>query len=383
VSNSGCNRFFSGAVNVYMASRSEKPAKPKRSHLERELEALRPALADPESPFSRELLRSALRSSGSFAAAKAASVIRERLLSGFEADLKAAFNRFLENPVKTDPGCKAKLAALEALDYLETQDTAPFEAAVRYFQSEPTWGKPVDTAAAVRARGALGLARQGQGDFLLLMADLLADSEAAVRQTAAEAIAYRGEPAGAGLLALKLRQGDEEPLVTLACLSGLLTLAPAWALPQIDSLLNGHDESLREVAALALGQSRREDALDKLLQALAGEVLSRRRSVLLRSVGLHRSDRSLAALLRIVAEGSRGDAEAAIEALAARRLEPGCGLGGGRHQRARMAGLVRRCVCHEERTSRDGVAPLRVARASSVRAPRLHLSSPDRNRTLL
>jgi hypothetical protein len=110
------------------------------NRFEKELEALRPALADPDSPASHAILRTALNRSGSFVAAKAAAAIREHLLGGFEEDLKAAFERFMKDSVKTDPGCKAKLAALEALDYLESLDPAPFLTALRYFQKEPGWG---------------------------------------------------------------------------------------------------------------------------------------------------------------------------------------------------------------------------------------------------
>lgn len=299
------------------------PVRPKRDRLEKELEALRPALADPESWASREILRSALHGSKSFVAAKAAGVIRDRLVGGLESELKAALDRFMKDPVKTDPGCNAKLAVLEALDYLECLDTTPFLTAIRHFQLEPSWGSRVDTACGLRARGALGLSRQGHSDFMLLMADLLADPEAPVRQAAAEALAHRADPAGAGLLQLKIRVGDPEPTVILACLAGLLSLAPEWGLGKAKTHLEGGDEELREVAALALGQSRREDALELLLAARSNELLARRRAVLLRALGMHRSDRALAELLEIIAEGNLADAKIAVESLSFRSHEPG------------------------------------------------------------
>ncbi len=293
------------------------------NRFEKELEALRPALADPDSPASHAILRTALNRSGSFVAAKAAVAVREHLPGGFEEDLKAAFERFMKDSVKTDPGCKAKLAALEALDYLESLDPAPFLTALRYFQPEPGWGSEVDTAWGLRARGALGLARQGHVDFLLLMADLLVDPEAPVREAAADAIAHRGNPAGAGLLQLKLRVGDPQPLVILACMSGLISLVPDWGVATVTAHLHDKNEELCEVAALALGQSRREEALDELLSTLSSEVSPRRRSMLLRALGLHRSDRALEAVLQVVATGSRADAMLAVESLAARSLESG------------------------------------------------------------
>lgn len=241
-------------------------------------------------------------------------------MGGFEDDLTAAFERFMEDPVKTDPGCKAKLSTLEALDYLESSDDAPLLKALRHVQWEPRSG---DTAGALRARGALGLARLGHVDFMLLMADLLLDPEVQAREAAALAIAHRGDPAGAGLLELKIRAGDREPMVVLACLTGLISLAPRWGVAAAKAFLLGQDRDLHEVAALALGESRRDDALDALLQALAHEVIPRHRSVLLRALGLHRSDRALQALLEVVATGAAHDAKLALQSLSVRGSDPG------------------------------------------------------------
>lgn len=295
----------------------------KPSRIEKELGALEPALKNPDEPASREALRAALVKAHSFAVEKAAGVIRDRLLSGFETELKAAFDRFLQNPIKSDPGCKAKLAVLEALDFLEELDCAPFVKAIHHFQLEPAWGPPVDTATGVRSRGALALARQGHTDFPLFMAELLSDPEAPVRQSAAEAVAHRGDPAGAGLLELKLRLGDKEPRVLLACMSGLISLAPAWGAPKAGSFLTGANEELREIGALALGQSRRDDAVTLLLAALHEELLGHRRALLLRALGLHRSERSLEALLEAISKGNAAEAKAAIDALGHRSFEPG------------------------------------------------------------
>lgn len=298
------------------------PAK-KPGRLEKDLEALRPALTDPDTPASHALLRTALKKSISFVVAKAASVIRDQSLGGFEDDLMAAFERFMKDPVKTDPGCRAKLAALEALDHLDSLDSGPFLTAIRTTQREPAWGGPTDTAGGLRARGALGLARQGHVDFMLFMADLLADPEAQVREAAAIAVAHHGDPTGAGLLQLKARVGDPEPAVILACLGGLISLVPGWGVAKAAVHLQGQDGDLHEVAALALGQSRREDALDELLSALSSEALPQRRSVLLRALGLHRSDRAVEALLRVIATGHEVDAKLAVDSLSVRSAEPG------------------------------------------------------------
>ena len=231
------------------------PARPaaKRGRLEEQLDALEAACAGPDAA------RTARR-----AAVRAAKVVRERGLDGFAADLAGAFRRFLIDPVKTDPGCAAKLAALEALDFGGHDDGAVFLEAVRHVQPEPAWGKPVDTAVGVRARGVLALSRLSHPDLGFVAGTLLADPASPVRQAAAEALASTGYAPHAAALALRFAAGDEDPLVALGCATGLLALVPEQVLPLLRAALAGG--FVREVAALALGQSTRQEALDLLLE---------------------------------------------------------------------------------------------------------------------
>jgi HEAT repeat protein len=296
--------------------------KKKRQTLEDELAALRAVAADPRTPEAEALLRAGLGSQRSLVAARAALIIKDRRLDGFAPELCAAFDRWLAEPAKADPGCKAKLAVLEALDYTETMDDAPFLAGARCEQLEPAWGAPVDSAAGVRARALLALARIGFTDLPLLAGELLADKELGVRCAAADALAHCGARAGAGLLLFKLAAGDAEPQVTLACMNALLSLAPDWGLRTLAPHLSGAKEEQRELAALALGQSGRGDAADLLIDTLRAEVLPKRREVLLRALGLHRSDKALELLLSTVAEGHAADAKAAVASLGVRRFEP-------------------------------------------------------------
>jgi hypothetical protein len=291
--------------------------------LEQEEEALAPVAADPSSETARQLLSAGLASKHALVVKRAATLVREHHVEALLPDLVEAFARLLVDPVKSDPGCHAKLALLEALDYLETDEQDTFLLGARHVQLEPAWGPPADTAAALRARGMAALARTGYTDLPLLAGELLADREPSVRAAAADALAHRDVRDGAGLVLLKLRAGDEDPMVTLALLGALLALAPDWALPRLDARLQGDDEGARELAALALGQSRRAEALALLLKALEACVLPAERATLLRAIGLHRSEPALHALLARIAEGAAPDARAAVQALAARRFEPG------------------------------------------------------------
>ena len=291
----------------------------RRKTLEEELHELAPVAANPRCEEAPTLLRAALQSKRSHVAARAAGLIKRHLLEGYAKDLTAAFTRFLDDPVKSDPGCAAKFGAIEALDYTEHMDPAPFLVGVRHIQLEPSWGPPVDTAPPLRSRSALALARLHHEDLSLILGELMNDKEPPCRQAAADALGLHGDRSGAALLLFKLRLGDEDPLVTLACMSALISLAPDFALATLRPMLAEGNE----LAALALGQSKRDDAAELLCEALADCAISKDRALLIRGLALHRSDRALAALLDLIANGSAADATAVQAALEPRYFEPG------------------------------------------------------------
>jgi len=297
----------------------------KRPTVEEELAEIGDALRDPGQIAHQDLMRQVLLRGLSIPAARVAATIGTHRLGGFEEALQKCFLRFVQNPVKTDPACRAKLAVLDALDHLEHPDPGPFLLAARYVQKEPSWGPPVDTAGAVRSRAIVALARIGFADLSLVAAELLADPLPLVRRAAADALAHHGERSGAGLVLLKLRAGDEDDQVTLACASALLSLAPDWALRELEPILLGKDDAKRELAAIALGQSGRDDSLDLLFAYLERAVSSDERAPILRAVGIHRSERARDFLLERIATGSAPEAKAAIAALGERSFEPGLG----------------------------------------------------------
>lgn len=294
----------------------------KKKTLEDELNELRPISDDPRSPASAALLRAGLASKRALVAARAADIVKERRLDGFTQELRDAYARFLDNPTKTDLGCRAKLSLIEALDYTETMDETAFLGAARYVQLDPEYPKPADSAGGVRARALLALARIGSADLPLLAGEALADPQPHVRAAAADAIGAFGIRNCAGALLLKLARSDEDPLVTLACMSALLALAPDFGIERLRPLLTSEGEA-RELAALALGQTARDDAFELLAKTLADCITPDEREPLFRAFGLHRSEKAAALLLDTVATSNALDAEAALKALATRRFEPG------------------------------------------------------------
>jgi HEAT repeat protein len=248
--------------------------------------------------------------------------VKERALDGYTAELAAAFTRFLENAAKTDPGCNAKLGALEALDVVGHTDPGPFVVASRHVQLEAAWGPRVDSAGGVRARAILALAHMGYPDLLIVAGELLGDAQPGVRLAAAEALGACGDRSGAGLLLLASRRGEEDPVVQTAYMSALLAVAAALAAPRLRALLFGEDDDPRELAAIALGQSGREDAAGLLIEYMEATPLAAERAIALRGLGLHRSDRALEVLLAVIADGGARDAAEAVKALSARRFDP-------------------------------------------------------------
>jgi HEAT repeat protein len=182
---------------------------------------------------------------------------------------------------------------------------------------------PADTAVGVRARAGVALARIGFSDLPLVAAHMLADAESPVRQAAADAFAYHGERAAAGAVYLKLEMGDEDELVTFACASALLSLAPEWGLRALRPMLFEGDPFRQELSSLALGAARPEGALEMLFEFLDGTVDPQERAHVLRGLGLNRAERAREYLLQTIKEGEAIEAKAAVAGLGAHAHEPG------------------------------------------------------------
>jgi HEAT repeat protein len=287
--------------------------------LEDTLAALGGLRREPVTDGTIETLRQALRGKVSHVAAKAAQVSGELGLRVLAGDLAAAFERFLANPVKTDPGCRAKVEIARALHEMGDDPNGVFLRGIRHRQLEPVYGGREDTAPELRALCALGLVRVGHPDAMVELADLLADPEAAARTGAARAIAYADEAAGEPLLRLKALAGDPDAGVVSECLGALLSLAPRRSLDFVARFLRHQDVVVQEAAAVALGASRLREALPVLRAwwEATAEVDLRRTALL--AIAMLRHEEAIGELLSLVAGGARPDARDAIAALATYR----------------------------------------------------------------
>jgi hypothetical protein len=249
--------------------------------------------------------------------AKAARLAEDALLYELVPSLLAAYPRFLDKPQKSDPSCFAKKALARALVALDCSDTEFFHRGLEYRQLEPVWGGTADTAVDVRVSCAMGLVASGYSRALVELTALLNDADAGARLGAVRAIACGNPREAELLLRAKALAGDAEPQVLGECFTGLLAAEPEESLGFVATFLQHADDTVRELAALALGESRLDGALAPLQAAFSGVLVgSEFRRALLRAAAAHRSEAAFDWLLSIVAEARVAVAGEAIQALA-------------------------------------------------------------------
>jgi HEAT repeat protein len=274
------------------------------------------ALREAPQESRTEPLRKALAHRNNFVVAKAADLAREFGLTDMTPELLKAFNRFFENPEKSDPQCWAKNAISRTLAAFEIQEPEIFLRGMRHIQLEPVWGGRSDTAGTLRATCALALVqcRHFTNDELLAhLIDLFADKDKTVRGEVARAVEQVGSPSASLLLRLRAALANDEPEVLGACYSGILRLEGVSSIPWISRFLTTGDDAAGE-AALAIAGTHSPQAVDALQKSLDTAHDPWFRSVLLSAIALTRQDAAMEFLLELVKSESI-DAERAIEAV--------------------------------------------------------------------
>ncbi|NOZ54164.1 MAG: HEAT repeat domain-containing protein [Gammaproteobacteria bacterium] len=261
-------------------------------------------------------LNKALNDKSNFLAAKAADWIAEYLLYDMVSALCSAYNRFLQKPLKTDKTCAAKRAISRALYTLDYDEKNFYYLGLRYRQMEPVYGGRVDTAVELRCTCALGLVASGDSRVMLDIIDLLHDDEHQARIGAIKAIALAQPFHAELLLRNKILQGDPEPEVINAGFIALVQVAAEDSLEFLTRFLDFAIPSMGEAAALALGESRLDDAL--ALLTTASEKFSPHHTfqvVLYRAIALQRNEKAYNYLLSIIQQQDTKPACEAISAL--------------------------------------------------------------------
>jgi HEAT repeat protein len=292
-----------------------------KAALEKKIESLR-ALRDSPASAEKELRR-ALQDKNGFFVSKAAALVGELHLTALLPDLEAAFERFLHDPVKTDPQCWAKIAIVKTLRQWEHKEPQVFLRGLSHVQREPVWGGEADTAGPLRGACAIALVQCTLSDLQILthLTAGLADPEKTVRVDTASAIAALGSETGALLLRLKALLGDREPEVMGQCFVSLLDLGQAEDVQFVAQFLTSSQaEEIQAEAVAALAQSKSEAALELLRETWKGRLSATLRKTLILSLAGSPLHSSADFLMFVLAEESGEVAEWAIESLAASRF---------------------------------------------------------------
>ena len=283
--------------------------------LEERLETLNALRSEPSSERTASELQAALASKANALVARAAEIAGEFLLESLEVPLTKAFERFMVNPTKTDKGCLAKTAIVDALYRMESPRTEVYLEGIHHVQMEPVWGGREDTAPHLRGVSALALVRANYPQVLLELAQLLADPQPEARVMAARAIGYTGADAGIPLLRFKALVGDAHPQVLCECFGALLKLDPEPGLSFVAGFLQHDSQPLREAAAVALGESRLVQAFHFLEAAWEDSFDPELRQTLLVAMAMLHQERAFALLLTMIGEGPAVHARSALRAM--------------------------------------------------------------------
>jgi HEAT repeat protein len=295
----------------------------KRASTEEKLSALRELGQEPITEGTRKALVKALAGKNNILVAEAAKVVGKLGMEDLIQDLLKAFDRFLDNPLKRDKGCLSKEAIIEALDNLDYDEKAIFLQGISYFQVEPAYLRPVDTAAILRGKCAFALVRIGCSGVVFDLVELLADPEPQARIAAVKALTGIPPDISEPLLRLKAKQGDEDHQVVAECLFALMQVNPENSMSFVERFLGTDDLSelsnraliLAENAALAIGGSRLEKAFEILQHHRAKSVNPDFQDILLMPMALTRLEGAFDYLIDVVENGLRQSAVSAVNAI--------------------------------------------------------------------
>lgn len=287
----------------------------KRPTLEEQLARVKEIEGRALTPETTAELCAALDGGSNVIIARAAQVMGNSGRVEFVPALAAAFRRLLAQPATADKTCRAKEAIIAALDALYSEEDEVALHGMRYVQWEPVYGGRVDTAANLRGRCAVLLARMRYREAHIELVRLLVDPEAPPRLAAVRALLFLGDERSELLLRLKVLTGDSEPEVLGACFSGLLALAPERSLPFTVDFLSA-DPTIAEQAALALGESRVVGAVAYLRASWEHTGDFTFRKTLLIAIALTRCEEAFDFLLAVIRDEGRGSALQALESLA-------------------------------------------------------------------
>lgn len=296
-------------------TRHPRARNPKAVSTEQRLAELTRATKSPCSAVARETLTQALANDDFPVVAAAAQFIDQTGLPDFTDALEGAMERFLGASAENDKGCMAKMAIANALYHATNGSYRLWLRVVRHVQMEAVWGERIDVAGNLRGVAALALAETGSVEALFEIVRLLVDPEVEARRLAVRALGASRRTDAELLLRLKMLTGDRHAEVLSECLSALMQAAPDRSLEFVAAFLDSPQPAVSEGAALALGESRLPEALDRLIETWEAEPRADKRANLVLALALHRSDEAFAFLIRHAHESREPLRTRIIEAL--------------------------------------------------------------------
>jgi HEAT repeat protein len=263
-------------------------------------------------------VRKSLDDRSNLIVAEAARLAGEHHLSALIPDVLRAFDRLFEDPVKTDSKCWGKTAIAKALTSVDYSESAAFIRGAQHVQMEPVWGGQEDTALQLRATCVLALVQctdLSRVDLLRRLVDALVDPGDPVRIEAVRAIAQVSGDEGGLLLRLKAHSGDRRSAVTGYVFDALLGLEGDSAVGFVGRFRESVSVEARDEAALALGSSRLQSAVNLLITTCGKSRDHEFRAILMRSLSSSRQTSALDFLIDLVKTGATRDSTEALDAL--------------------------------------------------------------------
>jgi HEAT repeat protein len=267
------------------------------------------------SPEGKAEFTKALASKSNLIVAKAARLLGSAHWAQLGPAMESAFDRMMAKGSAIDKGCAAMIAIARALVTMEHDAPELYLRGMRYVQMEGSYGPPIDTAAELRHVCVMGLANGVWPHKLRDMIPLLADGEWQVRAGAIRAIAVVGGEPASLLLRFKIITGDPEPEVMSECFAAIIELEGGEGVRVVSEAASSGEPDIREAAILALGASRRPDAVDWLKEKFQNTADREGRRAVLLALATSRVEAAIDFLLNLVREGADSAAAQAQEAL--------------------------------------------------------------------
>lgn len=266
-------------------------------------------------PAGEAAFRKALAAKSNLVVAKAARLIGSAQWIELNEEMAAAFHRMIAKGAAADKACAAMIAIARAL--VESDYDAPdlFLQGIQHVQMEASYGPAIDTAAELREVCAMGLANSTYPHKLRELVPLLVDKEWRVRAGAIRAIGVIGTDAASLLLRFKMLSGDKDPEVMSDCFMAILALEGAAGVPLVAQFADSENPEVREAAILAIGASRRADAVEWLVAKFAQTADRPGRKCILLSLSTSRAEAAIAFLLDLVRNATPATSALAVDAL--------------------------------------------------------------------